>query len=48
MILLEANPLEDLAHLQRRVGVLVRGHWIPEPRIRERLSEIANSSEQGR
>lgn len=41
LILLEANPLQDLANVQRRVGVMARGHWLPEPLIQERLSEIA-------
>lgn len=27
LLLLEANPLEDVAHLDRRIGVMVRGRW---------------------
>lgn len=43
LLLLEANPLDDLAHLQRRAGVMVRGRWIPEAAIQERLRQIAGS-----
>lgn len=42
LILLEANPLEDVANVQRRAGVMVRGRWLPEPLIQERLTRIAD------
>ncbi len=41
LILLEANPFEDIAHVQRRAGVMVRGRWYPEAEIQERLQAIA-------
>lgn len=41
LILLEGNPLEDLAHLKRRVGVMVRGRWFPESELQARLEVIA-------
>lgn len=41
LILLDANPLDDLANLSRRSGLMVRGHWLPEPEIQERLAAIA-------
>ncbi len=41
LILLEANPLENLDHLQRRVGVMVRGRWLPENELQARLEAIA-------
>ena len=28
LLLLSANPLEDLTHLERQVGVMVRGRWL--------------------
>jgi len=40
-ILLEANPLDNLANVSRRAGVLVRGRWMPESAIQSRLAEIA-------
>jgi imidazolonepropionase-like amidohydrolase len=41
LILLEANPLEDVANVRRRVGVMLRGRWYPEAEIGQRLLEIA-------
>lgn len=41
LILLEANPLEEVGNLRRRAGVMVRGRWIPESEIRQRLDAIA-------
>jgi len=43
LLLLEANPLEDIAHVQDRAGVMVNGNWMPEEEIQERLEEIAES-----
>ncbi len=41
LILLTANPLQDLANVQRRAGVMVRGLWLPEEEIQARLNSIA-------
>ena len=41
LILLDANPLENLAHIERRSGVMVRGRWLPESAIQARLDQIA-------
>lgn len=41
LILLEANPLEDLANVRRRAGVMVRGKWFAEVDIQARLEAIA-------
>jgi imidazolonepropionase-like amidohydrolase len=41
LILLEANPLLDVGNVARRVGVMVRGRWLPEKEIQARLVEIA-------
>ncbi len=41
LILLEANPLDDLANVERRAGVMVRGAWLPEAEIQARLETIA-------
>lgn len=30
LLLLEANPLEDVTHLRRKIGVMARGRWYPE------------------
>lgn len=44
LILLEANPLDDVANVQRRIGVMVRGQWLPEADIQSRLGTIAQSN----
>lgn len=41
LILLTANPLENLANVERRAGVMVRGRWLPESEIQARLEKIA-------
>ena len=43
LILLEANPLEDVNNVKRRVGVMVRGRWIPESELKGRLEELVAS-----
>jgi imidazolonepropionase-like amidohydrolase len=43
LVLLTANPLDDIGNLSRRAGVMVRGRWFPEDEIRRRLDEIAAS-----
>ncbi|MDZ7780504.1 MAG: amidohydrolase family protein [Gemmatimonadota bacterium] len=45
LLLLEADPLEDLRHLRDRAGVMVNGHWLPEEEIRERLETLAAKHE---
>ena len=41
LVLLDANPLDDLDHLTRRVGVMVRGRWVPRAEIDAGLAELA-------
>lgn len=41
LILLEDNPLDDPANLQKLAGVMVRGRWLPRSEIDRRLAEIA-------
>lgn len=41
LVLLEANPLEDLAHLTRRAGVIVRGRWVGAAEITAGLDRLA-------
>jgi imidazolonepropionase-like amidohydrolase len=45
-VLLEGNPLADITSVERRAGVMVRGRWLPESEIQERLAEIAASYER--
>jgi imidazolonepropionase-like amidohydrolase len=41
LVLLDANPLDDIANLTRRSGVMVRGRWVTAEEIRAGLEEIA-------
>lgn len=43
LILLGANPLEDIGHLEQPAGVMVRGQWLSEAEIQQGLEEIARS-----
>jgi cytosine/adenosine deaminase-related metal-dependent hydrolase len=41
LVLLDANPLEDVANWRQRAGVMVRGRWLPREEIAKRLDELA-------
>lgn len=41
LVLLEANPLQDIGNLWRQAGVMVRGRWLPQAEIERRLEAIA-------
>jgi ABC-type uncharacterized transport system ATPase subunit len=41
LLLLGTNPLDDLANLADRVGVMVRGRWVSEDEIQAGLAAIA-------
>lgn len=41
LILLNSNPLHDVANVADRAGVMVRGQWKSEAEIQERLDDIA-------
>lgn len=41
LVLLERNPLEDVANLRGIAGVMVRGRWIEGAEIRARLEALA-------
>ena len=43
LILLDANPLEDIGNIARRSGVMVRGRWLSAHEIQSRLDKIAAS-----
>jgi imidazolonepropionase-like amidohydrolase len=40
LLLLDADPLEDAANLERIAGVMVRGRWVPRAELDERLEAI--------
>ena len=39
LVLLEANPLENLDALQRRVGLMARGRWLTDEELMRRMAE---------
>jgi imidazolonepropionase-like amidohydrolase len=41
LILLDANPLQSVANLSKRAGVMVRGRWLPETELRKMLENVA-------
>lgn len=43
LVLVQANPLKDVANIAKIAGVMVRGQWIPESEIRRKLDEVAAS-----
>lgn len=43
LILVEDDPLKDVANIAKRAGVMLRGQWLPESEIRKKLGEIATS-----
>jgi len=40
LVLLDANPLQDLANFKRISGVMVRGRWFSSTAIRQELAAI--------
>ena len=41
LLLLTANPLDDIGHVAERAGVMVNGRWLPEADIQARLAGMA-------
>ena len=41
LLLLTANPVEDIANVASRAGVMVNGRWMTEAQIQDRLADIA-------
>ncbi|MCI0491191.1 MAG: amidohydrolase family protein [Blastocatellia bacterium] len=46
LVLLEANPLDDIANTEKRVGVMSRGRWMPEAELKKMLDQIAERFER--
>jgi imidazolonepropionase-like amidohydrolase len=43
LILVEDNPLKDVANVAKRAGVMVRGRWFAESELRKMLDDLAAS-----
>lgn len=42
LILVEGNPLQDIANVDKRAGVMLRGLWLPEAQLTNMLKELAD------
>lgn len=40
LILLSANPLDDVANVAKRTGVMLRGEWLTEEKLQRRLRDV--------
>lgn len=47
MVLLDANPLEDISNAQMRSGVMLRGRWLPEAELQKALEVVAKEAPKG-
>jgi hypothetical protein len=43
LLLLQGNPLTDVANVRRLVGVTLRGRWLPQSELQSRLAAVAKS-----
>lgn len=43
LLLLEANPLQEVTNVSKRAGVMVNGHWLTEAELQRRLLDLRNS-----
>jgi imidazolonepropionase-like amidohydrolase len=41
LVLLEANPLQDVSNFMQRAGVMLNGRWLPKSELEAGLEEIA-------
>jgi imidazolonepropionase-like amidohydrolase len=41
LVLLEANPLDDISNTERRAGVMINGRYFPQAEMNKWLDEIA-------
>lgn len=45
LLLLDANPLDDIRNSRRIHGVMLRGEWLPAPALESRLDKYAHPDE---
>ena len=41
LILVDANPLQNVGNMEKQSGVMIRGRWMPQSDIEKRLAQIA-------
>lgn len=42
LVLLDANPLQSVGNIRRRSGLMLRGRWLPEAQLQDRLNRLLN------
>ncbi|MET0163689.1 MAG: amidohydrolase family protein [Vicinamibacterales bacterium] len=48
LLLLDANPLADVANTKRRVGIMLRGRWLPNAEMARLIYELTTGVESGK
>ncbi|MCA1560539.1 MAG: amidohydrolase family protein [Acidobacteria bacterium] len=43
LLLVDGNPLDDVANVARLAGVMIRGRWLPAAELQRMLNELADS-----
>jgi imidazolonepropionase-like amidohydrolase len=43
LLLVDANPLQDLTRLKQPAGVMVRGNWLPRETLQQRLRALTGT-----
>jgi len=43
MVLVDGNPFTDISNLGKRSGVMIRGKWLSQDYIEEKLARIAEN-----
>jgi len=46
LLLLKANPLENVDNVDKRIGVMVAGRWFTEAELQQRLFALRDSYHQ--
>ncbi len=48
LLLLNANPLEDVANTSQHVGVMVRGKWLSALELHQMLENFSNKNKEAK
>jgi imidazolonepropionase-like amidohydrolase len=45
LLMVEANPLDDVKNVSKRIGVMVNGRWLTEEELTQKLAALKASYE---
>jgi imidazolonepropionase-like amidohydrolase len=45
LLIVEANPLDDVKNVSKRIGVMVNGRWLTEEELSQKLAALKASYE---